>query len=155
MKFTEFREELQKAMNRVYSDNAARDIRRRILESGWNASEISEALSLIKEQNNSGGRVILIPVKKAQETDEKLMKKYEGMKAIDFINDVNEFLGVFAPKDRLNPNGKLYPSTQWYRWFNQCFLSLEINVVYEPEDYLKVLTRVKKWANKKGEKVGK
>ena len=150
MKFTEFREELQKAMNRVYSDNAARNIRRRILESGWNDSEISEVISMIKKQNNSGGRVISIPVKKAQETDEKLMKKYEGMKAIDFIRDVNEFLGVFAPRDRLSPNGKLYPSTQWHRWFNQCFLSLEINAVYKSEDYLKVLTRVKKWADKKG-----
>lgn len=149
MKLIEFRTMLETKMGRNYSDNSARTIRQKLQDAGWCESEYGQVFDYLVDRNATGGRITVIPTKKEIDYVSQVKNKYRGMIAINFINDVNEHLGEDAPKNRKHKNGKEYPSTQWNRWFSDCYLSLNIHGVYEPEQYVRVLEIIKRWKLKK------
>lgn len=149
MRLIEFRAMLETKMKRSYSDNSARTIRIKLQEAGWNESEYVQVLDYLSDRNMSGGRITVIPTKTEIDYASQQKNRYRGMIAINFINEVNEHLGEDAPKNRKHKNGKEYPSTQWNRWFSDCYLSLNIRGVYEPEQYVRVLEIIKRWKLKK------
>lgn len=155
MKHQEFRKLLEKTMERTYSDNAARTLRKRIIEAGWDDSDLPHVISLIKENTVVGGRVTSIPSKLNEEEGKQITNKFKNVKASEFIREVNNFLGAIAPKERKHPTGKIYPSTQWYKWFKDCDASLNLNGIYPPDVYLRVLNRVRAWADRKNRRANK